>query len=194
MEKRFLRAFLIIVFALPATLVIAPAANADGFVSSADLLDRCDKGEPDSCVFHPGRIETVDDAPRVAGSDTNCTNFTSTRVIRYEAITGTSNSWQADINAGSRLGEIFEAGLHGVGHHEWQWTNSAGDEVRQDIGPHSAVTIWASKQSTRVNGTWEIHFGHRYQGHYIWYVNGSITGQVSGQGWDFRSVPTRARC
>lgn len=194
MMKRLLRTFLVIVLAVPATLVVAPSASADGGPSSAELLELCNRGVPDSCVFHSSRLETVDDEPRVAGSDTNCTAFESTRVIRFDAVSGTTNSWGVDVNAGTKLGAAFEAGLSGSIQHQWLWSDGTGDEVRQDVGPHSAVRIWASKESTRVTGTWEIHFGYRYQGHYIRYVNGSVTGQVAGQGWDFRSEQTPAKC
>ncbi|WP_461513879.1 hypothetical protein [Rathayibacter agropyri] len=45
-----------------------------------------------------------------------------------------------------------------------------------------------------MTGTWEIHFDSRYYGHYIWYVDGSVSGQVVGQGWTFRSEQVPASC
>lgn len=192
--KRLLRATLAVVLALPVIVTGATAASADDQPTVTQLLELCNRGSPDSCVFHPRRTEIFQSDPQLAGSSTNCSSFNSTRVIRYDALSGTTNTWGVEVNARTKLGEAFEAGVSNTVQHQWLWTDARGDEIRQDVGAHSAVNVWVSKQSTRVTGTWEIHFDSRYYGHYIWYVDGSVSGQVVGQGWTFRSEQVPASC
>ncbi|AZZ55953.1 hypothetical protein C5E08_08715 [Rathayibacter iranicus] len=194
MMKCLFRATLAVTLAIPVMVTGATSASADDRPTVTQLLELCNKGTPDSCVFHPRRVEIFDSPPQLAGSSTNCSPYNATRVIRYDALSGTTNTWGVEVNARTKLGEAFEVGVSATVQHQWLWTDTRGDEIRQDIGPRGAVNIWAAKQSTRVAGTWEIHFGSRYFGHYIWYVDGSVTGQVVGQGWEFRTEQVPADC
>lgn len=74
------------------------------------------------------------------------------------------------------------------------WSDTTANSIEQEVGPQARVIIWAAKQKTRVDGTYEIHFGKRYYGHNIWYVNGWIDGQTKGQPWDFKSTQENANC
>lgn len=192
--KRLLRATLAVVLTVPVIVAGAASASADDQPTVTQLLELCNKGYPDSCVFHPRQVNIFDSPRQLAGSSTNCSSFNATRVVRYDAISGTTNTWGVEVNAKTKLGEAFEVGVSSSFQRQWLWTDIRGDEIRQDVGAHAAVNIWVTKQSTQVTGTWEIHFDHRYYGHYIWYVDGAVTGQVVGQGWEFRTEQVPANC
>jgi len=171
------------------------SANHEGTATTRELLDLCNQGRTDSCDFRPsGGISTFNGPRQLAGSSTNCTNFNQTRVIRYEASQGTSHSFGVDFSAGSKIGKSFEWSIQTSYRREWTWNDTTSDELRQDVGPRSRVIIYASKLRSRVSGTYELHFGSRYKGHYYWYVNGQVEGQTRGQPWDMSSEQVRASC
>ncbi|MFJ8959802.1 hypothetical protein ACIRG5_10460 [Lentzea sp. NPDC102401] len=175
--------------------VTVPAANAThaGSPTSQQLLGKC--GSADYCQFKPsGAIAVFNESYKLAGSSTNCTNFNQTRVIRYESTTGATDSWGIEIAAKAELKKIFEVSVKVSYSHTWSWSDTTANEIRQDVGAYAKVNIYLAKQKSKVSGTWEIHFGSTYYGHYYWYVNGSVTGQVAGQPWDVKSVQATANC
>lgn len=175
--------------------VPATASAAEGQPTTRELLEQCNWGVTDKCDFRPnGGISIYNGGRQLAGSSTNCTNFNQTRVVRYEASQGTSHSLGVEVSAGSKVGKAFEWGVRASYNREWTWNDSAVDEVRQDLGPRSRVIVWASKERSRVSGTFELHFSSRYKGHYYWYVPGTIDGQTKGQPWDFKTEQVRADC
>lgn len=171
------------------------SATHEGQPTTRELLDLCNQGRTDRCDFRPSGGISVYNGPRqLAGSSTNCTNFNQTRVIRYEATQGTSHSFGVEFSASSRIGKAFEWSVSSSYNREWSWSDTKADEIRQDVGPRARVIIYASKQRSRISGTYELHFGHRYKGHYYWYVNGQVEGQTRGQPWDIRAEQVRADC
>ncbi|MGW6445226.1 hypothetical protein [Lentzea sp. NPDC055074] len=181
--------------AVAAMFTALPAANAThaGQPTTQELMYRC--AGADYCQFKPyGAMEIFNGSRQLAGSGTNCTSSLMTRVINYSATTGTKNTFGVEISGGVELGKIFEASIKANYSREWSFSETKTDEVRQEIKPRKKVNIFASKQKSRVNGTWEIHFGSRYYGHYYWYVNGSVDGQTKGQAWDIRAEEVNAVC
>ncbi|MDX3662271.1 hypothetical protein PV646_33625 [Streptomyces sp. ID05-26A] len=181
--------------AITAVFTALPAANAthDGQPTTQELMYRCVSA--DYCQFKPNGAMQIFSGPRqLAGSGTNCTSSLMTRVINYSATTGTKNTFGVEISGGVQLGKIFEASIKASYTREWSFSETKTDEVRQEIKPRKKVNIFASKQKSRVNGTWEIHFGKRYYGHYYWYVNGSVDGQTKDQAWDIRAEEVNAVC
>jgi hypothetical protein len=183
--------------AISAAFTAMPAANAAPADSPTvqQLLDQCALGRTDYCQFKPSGNLLIFSGPRqFAGSSTNCTNFNQTRVIRYEASTGTKNTFGVEISATVKLGEVFEASIKTSFQREWSWEETKVDEIRQDVGKKARVDIFVVKAQARVNGTWELHFGSRYYGHYYWYVNGQVSGQTKGQPWNIRAEQRKASC
>lgn len=171
------------------------SANHEGTPSTRELLQLCNDGRADRCDFRPSGGINVYYGPRsLAGSGTNCTNFNQVRVIRYEASQYTSHSFGVELSAGSKIGKAFEWSISTSYSRKWAWTDSKADEVRQDIGPRSRVIVYVAKQRSQVRGTYEIHFGNRYKGHYYWYASGQVEGQTEGQPWDIATEQVRVSC
>ncbi|SMD22023.1 hypothetical protein [Lentzea albidocapillata] len=181
--------------ALAATFAAVPAANAthQGSPTTQQLVEHCVWAN--SCKFKPSGGMQIFNGPRqFAGSSTNCTDFNQTRVIRYEATTGTKNTFGVEISGGVKLGQIYEASIKASFQREWSWSETQADEIRQEVGPRSRVDIYVSKQQARVAGTWEMQFEDRWYGHYYWYVDGQVEGQTRGQPWDMQAEQRGANC
>lgn len=184
--------------AVSAALIAVPgtaSATHQGSPTVQELLRQCNDKKTDYCAFKPnGALQIFDGERMLAGSSTNCTKFNQTRVIRYEASTGTKNSWGVEMSVGTNLFNIFDVSIKGSYQREWSSQDTTADEIRQDVGPRSRVDIYVSKQKSRVSGTWEMHFGRPYYGHYYWYVNGQVEGQTKGQPWHMYAQPVKAKC
>lgn len=173
----------------------APTAFADDQPTTRQLLDMCDKKKTDFCEFHPeGSPVVYRGSYKLAGGSTNCSDAKLVRVIRWESSTSTTNSFGVTINGGAQLGKIFQAGVETSFHTEWSWSDTQADEVQQEVAPHSGVNVYVAPMKTKINGTYELHFGKRYYGHYYWYVHGAIDGQTKGHAWDVRTESARPNC
>lgn len=173
----------------------AAPASADDQPTTRQLLEQCDQRKTDSCVFHPeGSPVVYTGTYKLAGSATNCTNDKMTRVIRWESSTSTTNSFGVTINAGAQLGKIFQAGVEASFQTQWSWSDTQADETQQEVSPHTAVQVMVAPMKTKIKGTYELHFGKRYYGHYYWYVNGTIDGQTKGHAWDVKPKSVNPSC
>ncbi|MBP2478546.1 hypothetical protein JOF53_007418 [Crossiella equi] len=171
------------------------SATHEGSPGGGQLLGECDRNRTDLCEFRPsGNMTLFWGQRQLAGSSTNCTNFNQTRVVRYEASSGTRNTFGVELSATVKVKQVFETSVKTSYQREWSMQETTADELRQDVGKKSRVMIYATKQQAQVNGTWELHFGKRYYGHYYWYVSGQATGQIKGQPWDLRAEQVKANC
>ncbi|MFE0022758.1 hypothetical protein [Amycolatopsis sp. NPDC059021] len=183
---------------------VAATAAAPGIAAAStqdeptvrQLLDQCNQGRTDVCDFHPsGSPQVYRGQYQLAGGATNCSGSNSTRVIRWESSQSTTNSIGVEISANVKIGKSFELGFKASYGHEWTWSSTKADEIRQDVGPRQAVNIYAAPMRTKVRGTYELHFGSPYYGHYYWYVNNvEIDGPDSNPAWDTRAESTNANC
>ncbi|QUQ63731.1 hypothetical protein [Kutzneria sp. CA-103260] len=172
----------------------APASAADQ-PTTQQLLDQCAQHRTDSCVFHPsGSMVVYTGSRRFVGGATNCTNAPVTRTFKFEHAETTTNSFGVSISAEAPLGKIFTAGVESSYHREWSFTDTRGDEVQATVNPHTAVRAYAAPSKAKVKGTYELHFGSRYYGHYYWYVNGEVDGQTEGQAWETTVDPAQVNC
>ncbi|OLZ52692.1 hypothetical protein [Amycolatopsis keratiniphila] len=179
--------------------VVAPgtaSASAQDEPTIRELFDQCNQGRTDVCDFHPsGSPQEYRGKFKLAGRAVNCTKSTSTRVIRWETSEGTKDSTGTEIRAGIKIGESFEIGFQKSFGHEWNWTSTKADELRQDVGPHQAVNVYAAPMRIKVRGTYELHFGSRFRGHYYWYVRDVVVDGPSGNpAWATRAKSTKAKC
>lgn len=197
MKSQRLAALIVASIIIPACFAAGPRASADNQPkpSPKQLLGACENEQTDLCIFRQeGQPVIYNDHYRLAGSSQNCTNSKLVRTVRYELMSGTSNTWGVNMSVGTKLGGIFETTVQGSLQHQWMSSDTTTDETRQDVAPHSAVNIWVSKEKTRIRGTWEIHFGRRYFGHYYWYSHGTVEGQTQGQPWKFSSTQAHTNC
>ncbi|WP_370948476.1 hypothetical protein AB5J62_13040 [Amycolatopsis sp. cg5] len=179
-----------------AAALIPAAASAEDTPTTRELFDQCNQGRTDLCVFHPTGPAQKYRAPyELVGKSKNCTKNNSTRVIRWESTAGTKTSVGEEISVTVKAGEIFEASYKQSFGEEWSWVKTKADEVRQDIGPHQAVNIYAAPMRTKVKGKFEMHFGSRYYGHYIWYTPEiEVDGPSSDPVWVTRANQVHATC
>ncbi|PRX43958.1 hypothetical protein B0I33_113124 [Prauserella shujinwangii] len=177
--------------------LLAPGvANAEEGPTIRQLLEQCEQGRTDLCEFHPaGPPEVYRGSYELAGGARNCSAGTSTRVIRWESSQTTTNSVGVTISAGATLGEIFETSYEVSFSQEWSWTTTKADEIRHELGPYQAVDIFAAPMRQKVRGTYEMHFGDPYYGHYYWYVHDVVVdGPASQPAWDVKVEETDPRC
>ncbi|WP_245267001.1 hypothetical protein [Saccharomonospora piscinae] len=182
--------------ALLGGLLVPGVATAADEPTVRQLLEQCEQGRTDVCEFHPsGAPHVYRGTYELAGGAQNCSEGTSTRVIRWESSQSTTNSVGVTINAGVTLGEVFEAGYELSFQQEWSWSTSKADEIRHELGPYQAVDIFAAPMREQVTGTYEMHFGDRYYGHYYWYVhNVTIDGPSSQPAWDVKVEGVAPAC
>ncbi|WP_051070131.1 hypothetical protein [Actinopolyspora halophila] len=187
---------------LGASAVVLAGLVTPGTAAAADeptvrqLLEQCEQGNTDLCEFHPsGPPESYRGADELVGGAANCSEGTSTRIISWESTQTTTNSVGVTISASSTLGEVFEVGFETSYQREWSWSTSKSDEIRHELGPGQAVEIHAAPMREKVTGTYEMHFGDPYYGHYYWYVhNVTVDGPAQDQAWFTRVEEVDANC
>ncbi|KKM47001.1 hypothetical protein VT73_00870 [Rathayibacter toxicus] len=126
------------------------------------------------------------------GGIQNCSNSLVTRVIRYDAVSATSNSWGNETSG--TLGVILSRTISSAYGHEFSTSESKSDEIRMEAKPHTGAKIYIGKEKTRIRGHWEMHFGSRFYGHYYWYLHDTVEGQMKGQAWKIRTVAAQPHC
>ena len=153
-----------------ASLLAAPHASADDEPTIKQLLDACDWA--DSCDFHPQSYRTYVGPVHVVGTTAfNCGSATNQHAISWQDMTSSSNSVGVAVKAGVKFEEVFELEVTTSYNHTWttSHTDSETDTVNVPAGYVGWLERGTSKQQAR--GQYEIHFGKRYYGHYIWYIN-----------------------
>lgn len=193
--RSWLARFLVAVVTVAVAAVSAPAAAyAEDQPTVTELLNMCDS--VDYCEFHPsGPPVDFRGEYQLAGGAVNCTPSNQTRVIRWESTSSTTNTVGVEISASTKLGKAFEAGVKVSYSYAWTWSSTKADELRQDVGPYSAINVYAGPMKTKVRGTYELHFPYKYRGHYYWYVdNVEVEGPANNTAWDTRTEARPASC
>ncbi|SDK30035.1 hypothetical protein SAMN04487820_106216 [Actinopolyspora mzabensis] len=183
--------------ALAMTGLAAPAsATTEAEPTVRQLLEQCENGNTDLCEFHPsGAPETRRGSYELVGGATNCSEGTSTRIISWQSTRGTTTNVSVTISAGVTLGEVFEAGFETSYERQWSWSTTKSDEIRHELGPNQAVNIYAAPMRQQVTGTYELHFGDPYYGHYYWYVHDvTVDGPQENPAWQTRVESKTANC
>jgi hypothetical protein len=157
--------------ALAAILVagLATPAAADTGATSLELLQRCDSA--DYCVFHVGGAAQVYwSTTEMVGQTANCTHTAQTASIAWTKSTFSTNSVGGSWKFIAGATKAFMAGFKVTYQHDWTDTKTDSDTTTLTIPAGYLGTVSHARQMERVTGTYELHFGKRFYGHYFWYV------------------------
>ncbi|MFD4987956.1 hypothetical protein [Streptomyces sp. NPDC058374] len=172
--------------AATAGLILAPSpAQAAGAQdhedppTSRELLEKCDNGT-DKCVFHPdGPPETFKgDGHQVGDSAYNCTQDNQTSSVTWSDTTSESTSLGVSLSVEAGYADVFKTTLTTSYEQSWSSSHTESETTSLEVRPGHVGTINRAPEMQRVSGTYELHFGSRFHGHYYWYVPFEATGPV----------------
>ncbi|MCX5049646.1 MULTISPECIES: hypothetical protein [unclassified Streptomyces] len=169
-KRMFRTAGVIGALALGASLMAAPQASADDSPTTQQLLDACSWA--DSCTFHPTSYWTYTGPTHQVGSTAfNCASQTNQHRIDWSDTTASTNSVGVSISVGVKFWAVYEAEVEASYGHTWttSHTDTESDTVNIPAGRKGWIERGTAKQ--QATGWYELHFGSRYYGHYIWYIN-----------------------
>lgn len=175
------------VAALGVGLSTASPAQAEATPTSIELLQKCNNGT-DYCVFHPngGPQIYAGGTHQIGTTLFNCGPGSATKRVAWSDTTGETNSIGISfINAqeGGILGAVgaFKSEFEITYGHKWGSSNTTTrtTDVRVDAGQKAWLTRATPMQ--KITGTYELHFGYRFYGHYYWYVPFTIDGPAPNQ-------------
>lgn len=156
--------------ALGASLLAAPQASADSVPSTADLLAACSWA--DYCQFHPQSYWTyIGPAHQVGPTVFNCGSVTDSQTINWSDTTGSSNSVGVSVSGSVKFAEVFEAEIQASYGHTWTTSHTDGGSDTVNVPPFHNGWITRGTAKQEATGWYELHFGSRYYGHYIWYIH-----------------------
>ncbi|WP_329223465.1 hypothetical protein OG352_38980 [Streptomyces sp. NBC_01485] len=169
--KRFSRtAGAVAALTLGASLMAAPqSAFAADSPTTKELLDAC--GWADFCQFHPQSYWTYTGPNHQVGSTAfNCASQTNDHRVDWQDTTGSTNSVGVSITATASFWKTYEVSVQASYGHSWEvsHTDTESNTIHIPAGYKGWIERGTSKQQAK--GWYELHFGKRYYGHYIWYV------------------------
>ncbi|MEU6255394.1 hypothetical protein [Streptomyces sp. NPDC047043] len=169
--KRTLRtAGAVAALTLGASLMAAPQASAADSPTTKELLDACSWA--DLCEFHATNYWTYTGPNHQVGTTAyNCASQTNQHRIDWSDTTGSTNTFGISISASYEFFKVFTVGVETSYSHSWEasHTDTESNTVNVPAGYKGWIERGTAKQ--QATGWYEIHFGKRYYGHYIWYVN-----------------------
>ncbi|MGW2371034.1 MULTISPECIES: hypothetical protein [Kitasatospora] len=188
--------------AMGASLIAAPQAFADSDPGVANLLNACSWA--DYCQFHPQSFRTyTGPVHQVSQSLYNCTNANSTQSVNWAETTGSANSVGVSVSASYKFSQVFEASIQATYNHTWETSHTFGETDAVTITPGRVGWIERGTAKQEATGWYEIHFGKRYYGHYIWYIHNykesgpnanAPRGYVNTQSRPMSAAERRAHC
>ncbi|GAA3726552.1 hypothetical protein [Salinactinospora qingdaonensis] len=164
---------------LAAILPAAPAAAAEP--TNRQLLEQCGNGT-DTCVFHPdGPPQYYQNTSEVVGSPAyNCTDRSQLMSVTWSDTVSESNS--VGISMSATFGTVFKTTFEASYGYEWSESHTESQTTYVDVPVGHVGRVYYGAMMQRVSGTYEMHFGDPYYGHYIWYVPFEATGPAEDQG------------
>jgi hypothetical protein len=155
--------------ALGASLVAAPQASADSTPSTSELLSACSWA--DYCQFHPQSFWTyIGPAHQVGTTAFNCGSVTNSQTINWSDTTSSANSVGVSISASYKFAEVFEVSIETSYQHTWTEAHTDGQSDTVNVPAKYAGWMTRGTAKQEATGWYELHFGSRYYGHYIWYI------------------------
>jgi hypothetical protein len=157
-------------------------ASADDTPTSLELLQRCNNGA-DYCVFHPSGDPQLfaSDVHQIGTTLYNCGPGDATKTAAWSDSTGESNSLGVSLTTSAGVGlegvlTVFKVEREISYGHTWGTTDTTRRST--DVKVAAGQKAWLTRQAPmqRVGGTYELHFGSRFHGHYYWYVPFTMTG------------------
>ncbi|MFF7472341.1 hypothetical protein [Streptomyces sp. NPDC008092] len=168
--KRTLRtAGAVAALSLGASLMAVPQASADDSPTTRQLLDACSWA--DVCDFHPQSYWTYTGPRHQVGTTAfNCGSQTNQHRIDWADTTGSTNTVGITIGASYKWEEVFTFSVQTTYSHSWEvsHTDTESNTVNIPSGYKGWIERGTGKQQAK--GWYELHFGKRYYGHYIWYI------------------------
>jgi hypothetical protein len=184
---RSLMAVLAAVSAVGVFLAGAGVAQADSSPTSLELLQKCNNGT-DVCVFHPNRgPQLYSGNPHQIGTTLfNCGPGSATKSVSWSDSTGESNSVGVSFiiaNEGDIAGAFaaFKSELEISYGHRWGSTDTTTRTTNVTVSAGQKGWLVRQTPMQRVTGTYELHFGYRFYGHYYWYIPFTVTGPAPGR-------------
>ncbi|TJZ57533.1 hypothetical protein FCH28_06745 [Streptomyces piniterrae] len=152
-------------------ILLAPSAQADDTPSSRELLEKCGAGT-DFCGFHPDGPpkEVPGESHQVGTSVFNCTDVSQMMNVSWSDTDTESNSVGVSVGVEAGFWEVFKTSLQVSYGHEWSKAHT--EQQTTSISVPARQVGWVTRQPTllETSGTFEMHFGERYHGHYYWYL------------------------
>ncbi|MFJ4920404.1 hypothetical protein [Streptomyces sp. NPDC088725] len=179
--NRRVRLSILLAAAMTATsaALVPTTASAEETPTVRELLDKCDNGT-DLCVFHPDAAPEVSmgEAHQVGDSAYNCTADLQRSTVGWSDTTGESNSVGVSLSAEYGFAEVFKVSIQTNYSHSWESSHTETDQTNVDVRPGEVGWVTREAQMQHVTGTYEMHFGDPYYGHYYWYVPFDATGPL----------------
>ncbi|MEU6350225.1 hypothetical protein ABZ896_12940 [Streptomyces sp. NPDC047072] len=171
-RKRPLRtAGAVAALALGASLMAVPQASAADSPTTKQLLDACGK-TTDLCEFHATSYWTYTGPTHQVGSTAfNCASQTNQHRIDWSDTTGSTNTFGISISASYKWFEVFTVEVEASYSHSWQASHTDTESNTVNVPPGYKGWLERGTAKQQAKGWYELHFGKRYYGHYIWYIN-----------------------
>lgn len=167
--------------------------------SSDQLLNACGRNT-DSCDFraNPGMSENYTDFHEVTKA-INCTSTPQSGSMAWSDMTGGKYTVgvEVSVTAGFNVSALakLEATVKTSFSREWSWSDTVTRTVNYSVPSGRVVALQRATKLQSVGGRYEMRFGSRWWGHYIWYVSPFIgTGPVPQDGGVTRWVESTANC
>ncbi|MFC4465974.1 hypothetical protein ACFPH6_15815 [Streptomyces xiangluensis] len=155
-----------LVVATPGTAV----ADHEEQPTVAQLLEQCNNGT-DRCEFHVESVEKyLGPEQRVTSDAYNCTSVNQNISKTWSDTTTTGTSTTQTIEFGGAF-EAFTAGFSSATGKTWEKSHTETHTESLWIGPRKKGWLTHRAHMVKSHGYYQLNFGDRYYGHYVWYVN-----------------------
>ncbi|MFJ9154614.1 hypothetical protein ACIRP7_42780 [Streptomyces sp. NPDC102270] len=164
--------------ALGASLMAAPQSYADSSPSVRQLLQACSTA--DLCKFHPQSYTAYTGPGHQVGSTAfNCASEINQHTVNWSDTTSATNTVGVAIEAGVEFWEVYKVSVEVSYSHSWTASHTDSETKTLNVRPGYKGWLQRGTAKQKATGWYELHFGKRYYGHYIWYVN-----NYQAAGWD----------
>ncbi|MEU9173734.1 hypothetical protein AB0D34_39210 [Streptomyces sp. NPDC048420] len=156
--------------ALGASLMAAPQSYAANSPTIAELLQRC--GSADVCKFHPQSYTAYTGPAHVIGTPAyNCAHEINPSTVSWSDTTSATNTVGVSIEASMEFWKVYKVSVEASYSHSWTTSHTDTDTKTVNIRPGYKGWLERGTAKQKAKGWYEFHFGKRYYGHYIWYIN-----------------------
>lgn len=174
--RKPLLGFATILLAIP--LAIPTAAVADDGDLSRELAAKCNRGT-DVCTFRPmGTALYSSPQKKVGRTVLNCGPGEATEYLEWSETTGevitvgaTAILYSESNVEFAGLSLAYKVKQETTYSHKWGTSESFSYGQWVKVPPRSVGWVTRSTPMQRQTGTYELHFGKRFHGHYYWYLN-----------------------
>jgi len=155
--------------ALLLALLPAASASAEETPTTEQLLAECETA--DYCEFTPTSNELyVTEPEQVSPLSPNCDPSVVDFQANWSQTKGSTDSIGGSVTAKTGVMGLFEASFEANYSHAWTATSTTGGFLTLHVPEGNIGYITKATAMNRVTGTYEIHFGDRFYGHYYWYT------------------------